>query len=89
MKTINQIIKIELFHQNKHIVIKRNTDWNINITDLAKFFNKNWHDWYKYHKEKIQDFESQSGKKQIIKSTRGRNGLTWITFELAIQVLSI
>ncbi len=77
----NQIVELEIYHENRIIIVKRDSDWNINITEVAKCHNKNWQDWYKYHKKKVQYFESQSGNKQIIKSTRGRYGSTWITFE--------
>ena len=85
---INQIIKLEIYHKNRLIPIKRDRDWNIDITDAAKSLDKKWQDWYKYHKKKIQYFEAQSGIKQIVRATRGRYGSTWITFELAIQVLN-
>lgn len=35
---INQIIKLEIYHENKAIIIKR---------------DKNWQYWYKYHKNKV------------------------------------
>jgi hypothetical protein len=84
----NQIIKLEIYHENKSIIIERDKNWNINITSLAKSLGKNWQDWYKYHKKKVQYFEVQSGTKQIVRATAGRYGSTWITFELATQVLN-
>jgi hypothetical protein len=84
----NPIIKLEIYHENKIIFIERDKDWNINITSLAKSLGKNWQNWYKYHKKKVQCLEVQSGIKQIVRATPGRYNSTWITFELATQVLN-
>ena len=83
-----KITKLKIFHENRRIIVERDEDWNINITKLAKFFNKKWKDWYKHHKKKVQYWEDQSGTKQIVSASRGRYGSTWISFELAIQVLN-
>ena len=88
IKKNNPIIKLEIYHENKTLIIERDKDWNINITPLAKYLGKNWQDWYKYHKKKVRYFEAQSDMKQIVYTTPGRYGSTWITFELATQVLN-
>ena len=37
IKKNNPIIKLEIYHENKTIIIERDKDWNINITPLAKY----------------------------------------------------
>lgn len=69
IKKNNPIIKLEIYHENKTIIIERDKDWNINITPLTKYLGKNWQDWYKYHKKKVQYLEAQSGMKQIVCTT--------------------
>jgi hypothetical protein len=88
MKKTTKIIKLKISHENRLITVKRDADWNINITELAKFFNKKWQDWYKHYKKKVRSDKFQLGNKRLVKFSPGRYGSTWVTFDLAIEALN-
>ena len=70
------------------MLLERDENWNINITKVSKFFNKRWSNWRYDNKATISSLETFLKCKVIISATRGRNGSTWLVYELAVLVLN-
>lgn len=76
------ITAFSLEYKGKKIEIHRTNDWYINATELSKAFGKNFKNWRKNNKQKLE------GNKEVIYSDNSRYPQTFINLKLAIQVLS-
>lgn len=84
----NKIIILSLIRNGEVINIVRTKDWEINITQLALKFGKKWKAWKWRNKQVIADFELLEGKSMVRESGPKNKVQTWLSFKLAMRVLS-
>ncbi len=88
---MNIIEKTQVFYatnkKGEQVEVRRNQNWDVNITQLAKQFNKRWVDWERRNKKKIELFEKLEGK-PVVYRTDEEYPQTYINFKLAVQVLN-
>ena len=72
----------------KKVMIERNDDWEINITQAAKLLNKRWRDWQKWNSEVIKTFEILEGRTLIKKVGPKNKQQTFLSLILALRVLN-
>ena len=87
-KKIKNYVLFEIRTRDDEVVqIERTADWEINITQVSKSFNKRWRDWEKGNKKKIKVFEKLEGRKLIRKTNDRGFQQTFIDLLLALEFL--
>jgi len=84
----NKIIILSLIRNGQPINIVRTSSWEVNITQLAPKFGKSWKDWKRRNQQVIVDFELLEGKPMLRESGPKNKVQTWLSFKLAMRVLS-
>ena len=82
------ITAFSLEYKGKKIEIQRTNDWYINATQLSKAFGKNFKDWKRHNRQRIEIFQILEGTKKVIYDDSSRYPQTFVDLKLAIQVLS-
>lgn len=87
-KNVNEFTFLKVSYNGKIFNIERTSDWKINVTSLAKFFNKRWRDWKKRNIDVIQTFEKLEGKPLIWEVGPKNKVQTYVSIILALRILS-
>ena len=72
----------------KIIIVKHNENWEINITETAKIFNKRWRNWKSRNSKLIKNFEILEGR-TLVREVGPKNRIhTHIDLVLGLRVLN-
>lgn len=86
--TDNKLTILELRYKGQLLSIERTEDWYINMTQVAKLFNKRWRDWAKRNATVINKFELLEGK-SLTREVGPKNKVqTHVSIKLALRALS-
>ena len=81
-------VDLEVQKGKKIIMVKHNENWEINITETAKMFNKRWRNWKNRNLKLIKNFEILEGR-TLVREVGPKNRIhTYIDLVLGLRVLN-
>lgn len=76
-----------VIYEGQVLNIERTSNWDVNITQVSKLFNKRWRNWERRNQSVINKFELLEGKSLIHRVGPKNKVQTYVSIKLALRIL--